>query len=156
MKMILRAMRFSGALALLAVGALHLQQYAASGYDQIPTIGPLFLLNTISCTLIGVGLLLPVERWLAARRADAVIGTLAAGGALIGLLSLIALFISETSSLFGFSEDGYRPAIVASIGAEAAALLLLGPLAAASAFRLRAATRRRRTARPQSQPLRAV
>src|SRR5689334_15375643 len=102
--MILRATRFSGALALLAVGAIHLQQYAGSGYSQISTIGPLFLLNTISCTLIGVGLLLPIERWFTARRADGVIGALAFGGAMIALLSLIALFISETSSLFGFSE----------------------------------------------------
>ena len=40
----LRIMRVLGALALLAVGAVHLQQYAGGGYDAIPTIGPLFLL----------------------------------------------------------------------------------------------------------------
>ncbi|HEY1523131.1 MAG TPA: hypothetical protein VGF70_08980 [Solirubrobacteraceae bacterium] len=154
--MILRTMRFSGALALLAVGAIHLQQYAGSGYEQVPTIGTLFLLNMISCTVVGVGLLLPVGRWLGARRADAVVGMLAAGGALIALLSLIALFISETSTLFGFSEDGYKTAIMASIGAEAVALLLLGTVAVASVLRLRAATRQPRTARPQAQPLRAV
>src|SRR5437763_4917040 len=42
--MILRSMRFLGALALLAVGAVHLQQYIAADYRAIPTIGPLFLL----------------------------------------------------------------------------------------------------------------
>jgi hypothetical protein len=156
MKMILRTMRFSGALALLAVGAIHLQQYAGSGYDQVPTIGTLFLLNVISCTVVGLGLLLPLGRWLEARRADVVVGTLAAGGAALALLSLIALFISETSTLFGFSEDGYKTAIVASIAVEVATLVLLGSVAVASALRLRAATRRRRTARPHGQPLRAV
>lgn len=154
--MILRATRFSGALALLAVGAIHLQQYAGSGYDQIPTIGPLFLLNTVSCALIGIGLLLPVERWLAARRADGVIGLLAAAGALIALLSLIALFISETSTLFGFSEDGFRTAIVASIATEVAVILLLGSVAVFCARRLRAATRRHRRDSVASPGLRAV
>ncbi len=154
--MILRAMRFSGAVALLAVGAIHLQQYAGSGYDQIPTIGPLFLLNAISCALVAGALLLPLERGLAPRRATAIVGMLAAGGALIALLSLIALFISETSTLFGFSEDGYKTAIVASIGTEAAVLLLLGPVVVASAARLRAATRRARTAPRPGRTLRAV
>lgn len=142
--MILRTMRFSGALALLAVGAIHLQQYAGSGYDQINTIGPLFLLNGIGCALVGLGLLLPVGRWLSARRSDAIVGMLAAVGALIGLLSLIALFISETSTLFGFSEDGYKTAIVASIATEVVAMLLLGSVAVVIALRLRAATRRGR------------
>ena len=154
--MILRAMRFSGALALLAVGAIHLQQYAGSGYDQIPTIGPLFLLNMISCTLIGIGLLLPVERWVTARPADATIGVLAAAGAAIAVLSLIALLISEASSLFGFSEDGYDAPIIAAIGAEAVTLLLLGPVVVASVSRLRAASRPRRLARPQGRPIGAM
>ena len=154
--MILRAMRFSGALVLLAVGAIHLQQYAGSGYDQVPTIGPLFLLNTIACTVVGVGLLLPLGRRLTARRTDAIVGMLAAAGTLIALFSLIALFISETSTLFGFSEDGYKTAIVASIGTEAVAMVLLGSVAVAAALRLRAATRRTPTPRPQSRPLRAV
>lgn len=154
--MILRAMRFSGALALMAVGAIHLQQYAGSGYDQIPTIGPLFLLNTIGCTVVGVGLLLPIGRRLATWRADAIIGMLAAVGSLIALLSLVALFISETSTLFGFSEDGYKTAIVAAIATEAAALLLLGSVAVASAFRLRVAARRHRSAAVRARGLRAV
>jgi hypothetical protein len=156
MNMILRAMRISGAVALLAVGAIHLQQYAGSGYDQIPTIGTLFLLNTISCAVVGVGLLLPLNRWLARRRADVIAGMLAAAGALIALLSMIALFISETSTLFGFSEDGYKTAIVASIAVEAAVLLLLGPVVVASVVRLRTASRLDRGPRAQARTLRAV
>jgi hypothetical protein len=154
--MILRAMRFSGALTLLAVGAIHLEQYAGSGYDQIPTIGPLFLLNGISCALVGSGLLLPIGRWLGSRRSEAVVGMLAAAGLMIAVGSLAALFISETGSLFGFSEDGYRTAIVAAIVAEAATVSLLGPVVVGSVLRLRAATRRGRAPTHAGQSLRAV
>lgn len=153
--MILRAMRMSGALAVLAVGAVHLQQYG-SGYDQISTIGPLFLLNGIVGAVVGVGLLLPLDRWLASRRSEAVRGLLAAGGVLIAAGSLIALFISETSTLFGFSEDGYSTAVVVAIAAEAAALLLLAPVAVACAARLREATRRAQIASRPGRTLRAV
>jgi hypothetical protein len=78
------------------------------------------------------------------------VGTLAAVG------SLAALFISETGSLFGFSEDGYRAAIVAAIVAEAATVLLLGPVVVGSLVGLRAATRRGRAPARPGQSLRAV
>lgn len=125
----LRVMRVLGALAVLAVGAVHLQQYAASGYHAVPTIGPLFLLNGIAAAIIGVALLLPLERWVSARTADAAVGILAVGAVAIAVGALIALFISEASSLFGFSEHGYDSAIVTAIAAEAATILLLAPVA---------------------------
>ena len=53
------ATRFLGALSLLAVGAVHLQQYDYL-YSTIPTIGTLFLLNFAGATVIGLGLLAPV------------------------------------------------------------------------------------------------
>ena len=55
--MILRAMRLFGALAILAVGAVHLQQYIGADYRAIPTIGTLFLLNAIVSAVVGIGLL---------------------------------------------------------------------------------------------------
>jgi hypothetical protein len=127
--LILKAMRFLGAVAVLGVGAVHLQQYLGNGYQTVPTIGPLFLLNTIACAVVGLALLVPFGRWLASRSADAVVGLLAAGGVGIAAASLVALFISETSSLFGFSEGGYRPIIVLAIAVEAAAVVLLTPVA---------------------------
>src|SRR6516164_9106921 len=51
-----------GAVALLATGADHLDEYAANQFSTVPTIGTLFLLNFISATLVGVGLLLPLGR----------------------------------------------------------------------------------------------
>ena len=65
----LQTMRYLGAVALLAVGAVHLQQYLGDDYYSIPTIGPLFLLNAIGSGVIAIGLLLPIERVLP-RRAD--------------------------------------------------------------------------------------
>ena len=153
--MILRAMRICGALALLAVGAVHLQEYAGSGYDRIPTIGTLFLLNAIGCAVVGIGLLAPIRRWFAQRRSDMLTGLLALGGVLIAAGSLIALFISEAGTLFGFSEHGYRTAIIAAIAAEAVTIFLLGPVAVAAFARLRA-DRHRRIAGSPGHPLRAL
>src|SRR5436190_21835314 len=56
------AARGLGALSVLAVGAVHLQQYLWL-YSAIPTIGTLFLLTFVSATVIGLALLLPIERW---------------------------------------------------------------------------------------------
>ena len=70
--MVMRALRFGGALAILAVGAVHLQQYVGSNYRAIPTVGTLFLLNAISSGIVGIGLLLPIERVAGARRQHAV------------------------------------------------------------------------------------
>src|SRR5690242_15622547 len=59
------ALRALGALAVLAVGAVHLQQYLWL-YSAIPTIGTLFILNFAGATAVGIGLLAPVERVLGA------------------------------------------------------------------------------------------
>jgi MFS family permease len=142
--MILRAMRFIGALAILAVGAVHLQQYSGENYSAIPTIGTLFLLNGIGSAVIGIGLLATIKRVGAAHRADAAIGLLALGAVAIAAGSLVGLFISESGGLFGFSESGYRAAIVVAIVAEAATIALLAPVAVLSLARV--VSHRRRTA----------
>jgi hypothetical protein len=38
-------LRRLSAIAILAVGAVHLKEYLGDGYQSIPTIGPLFLRN---------------------------------------------------------------------------------------------------------------
>lgn len=97
----------AGALAVLATGADHLQQYTANQFSTVPTIGTLFLLNFIAATVIGVGLLLPLGR-VTKRLADALHALLAISGVGIAATSLIGLWISESSSLFGFSEHECR------------------------------------------------
>jgi hypothetical protein len=130
--MTLRTIRRLGAIAILAVGAVHLQEYYGGDYRVLPTIGPLFMLNAISSAVVAIGLLAPLERILHHRRAELTTGLLAGAGVAIAAGSLIALFVSETGRLFGFSETGYGTAIVLAIIAEALAVLLLTPVAAIS------------------------
>jgi hypothetical protein len=115
--------RCLGALALLGVGAAHLQQYADDSYNLVPTIGTLFLLNFISATVVGLALLVPLRRataWAGALRAALAV---AAMGIAAG--SLTALLVSEDQGLFGFMEQGYRQAIVLTIVLEAVTVALM-------------------------------
>ena len=118
------ASRYLGALAVLATGVAHIEQYAVDNYSTVPTIGTLFLLNFIAAVVIAVGLTAPIRR-LTGRYTDAVRAVFALGGIGLAVLSLAALFVSESSGLFGFVEHGYRMAIVVAIVAEAAATVLL-------------------------------
>jgi hypothetical protein len=119
-----QAFRYLGALAVLATGVAHIEQYAVDNYSTVPTIGTLFLLNFIAAISIAVGLIVPIRR-VTGRYTDAVRAVFAVGGIGLGVLSLAALFISESSGLFGFVEHGYRMAIVSAIVAEAAATVFL-------------------------------
>ena len=116
----LTLLRTIGAIAVLVTGAVHLQQYLSYGFDAIPTIGTLFLLNFAGATLIGLGLLVPgvrMRRWH-------VLGAL--GGIGLAATSIVFLLMSEHQPLFGFHEHGYRAAIVLALTAEAVAVVSLG------------------------------
>jgi hypothetical protein len=113
-----------GALAVIATGADHLEEYTANYFSTVPTIGTLFLLNFTAATVVGVGLLLPLGR-IARGFAGPLRALLAMSGIAIAATSLVALWISEHSSLFGFSDHGYRPAIIAAIVTEAIAVVTL-------------------------------
>jgi hypothetical protein len=116
--------RYLGALAVLATGVAHIEQYAVDNYSTVPAIGTLFLLNFIAAIVIAVGLIAPLRR-LTGRFTDAVRAVLAVGGIGLAVVSLAALFVSETSGLFGFVEHGYRMAIVVAIVVEVAATVFL-------------------------------
>jgi hypothetical protein len=131
----------AGALAVIATGADHLEEYTVNQFSTVPTIGPLFLLNFIAATIVGIALLLPWRR-ITTRHAPVIQAVLALSGIGIAASSLIGLWISETSSLFGFSDHGYRPAIVAAIAAEAAAVVTLSAYLALVGPRLRRAPAR--------------
>src|ERR1700759_544365 len=124
------AFRYLGALAVLATGVAHIEQYAVDDYSSVPTIGTLFLLNFVAAVVIAVGLIVPLRR-VTGRYTDAVRAVFAVGGIGLGVLSLAALFVSERSGLFGFVEHGYRMGIVVAIVAEGAAagFLVVYPLA---------------------------
>jgi hypothetical protein len=117
-------LRLIAAVSLFAVGAVHIQQYAANNYSTVPTIGPLFLVNFIGATVLGFYFLVPAGPRAGRLRflidtAAALTGWLVAGGALVGLL------ISEHTPLFGLMEHGYRFAIQFAIVSEAVAVVTL-------------------------------
>jgi hypothetical protein len=117
--------RVSGTLALWAVGGIHLQQYLEL-YSAVPTIGTLFVLTFIGATVVGLGLLLPIER-LVGRSGGPLVVLLALAGIGQAATAFVMLAISERRPLFGFQEPGYDPdAILASRVAEVATVLLLG------------------------------
>jgi hypothetical protein len=121
----LLAARVLGALSLLAVGAVHLQQYFEL-YSGIPTIGTLFVLNFVGATIVGVGLLAPVERLLG-RLGAATLALLTLAGIGQAATAFVFLWISERTPLFGFMEPGYDPsAILAARIAEVATIVFLG------------------------------
>jgi hypothetical protein len=116
--------RFLGALAVLVVGVVHLQQYLDS-YSAIPTIGKLFLVNFVAAVGLSVALLAPLEH-LAGRRAGVAVALVTAAGIALCAGSLVLLMISERTPLFGFQEPGYDPtAIALARGTELAAVVLL-------------------------------
>lgn len=124
---------YLGALGVLVTGVDHLEQYSVDNYSTVPTVGTLFLLNFIAAVVLTVGLVAPLDR-VVGRYVDALRALFAAGGFSLGVLSLVALFVSETSGLFGFVEHGYRMAIVVAIVAEAAAAVFLAVFLAANGY----------------------
>jgi hypothetical protein len=118
------ATRTLGALALLVIGGVHYQQYRYAFYSSIPTIGPLFLLNFIAGTALGLFLIVPVRPRLG--RLGKLLDQLAAlAGLGVAAGALVALLISEQTPLFGFMEHGYRFVIVLTIAADSAAIVML-------------------------------
>jgi hypothetical protein len=124
------AARALGALSLLAVGAVHLQQYLKI-YSAIPTIGTLFVLNFAGATAIGLGLLSPVERLLG-RLGGAALALLALGGIGQSATAFVFLLVAERTPLFGFKEPGFDPpAIMATRVSELVTIVALGGFLAA-------------------------
>jgi hypothetical protein len=117
--------RYGGALALLAVGLDHLEQYSGESYSVIPTIGTLFLLNFVSASVLTIGLFAPVQR-LPGRAGRLAVPFLALSGVGVAAGALAGLLISEAYGLFGFMETGYRSAIVVAIVLDVVTIVLLG------------------------------
>jgi hypothetical protein len=116
--------RLLAAASLLALGGVHIQQYIVQDYRVIPTIGPLFLLNFIGGTVLGLYFLIPIGR--RAGRIRLLIDAAAAlAGWFVAAGALLALLVSEHTPLFGFMEHGYRFAIVFAIVSEAVAVVAL-------------------------------
>src|ERR1700749_5321962 len=86
--------RTIGAIALLLVGGVHLEQYTVAHFSVIPTIGPLFLVNFVAATSLGLLLLIPIRR--SARRGRLLFDSLAAlAGIGVGAGGPAALVVHE-------------------------------------------------------------
>ena len=106
-------------------GRYPLQQYEYL-YSSIPTIGRLFGLNFVGATMLGLGLLAPVER-LFGRWGGSVVALLALSGVVLAATAFASLLVAERTPLFGFMEPGYDPpALMASRVAELVTVGLLG------------------------------
>jgi hypothetical protein len=111
-------LRAVGAVALLVMAGVHLQRLLGAGYDQIPTIDTLFWINVASGTLLAVAILISGQ-WL-----------VALCGAAVSAGAIVALLISHTSGLFGFTEPSYGGAVLVALVSEGIAVAaLLGVVA---------------------------
>jgi hypothetical protein len=120
-----RLLRISSAIALFGIALDHWYAYYVDSYSSIPTIGTLFLLNILGGIALALAILAPIERIVPTRYARATLSWVALAGITLAAASLAALFVSESTPLFGFMEFGYRAVIVLAIVAESAAIVLL-------------------------------
>jgi predicted lipoprotein with Yx(FWY)xxD motif len=109
-------LRVVGAGLLLAAGGMHLDLYL-TGYNTIPTIGWLFLLQVIAAFALGLAVLATGSRLVAA------------AGAGFALATLGGYLLSIWVGLFGFKEVRTTAGIVAGI-IEVLAFVALAMLAA--------------------------
>ena len=94
-----------GAVAIIVIGAVHLELWAWHGYRNVHIIGPLFLLNAIGAA--GLAVLLAVRGGLLAEL----------GGIGFAASTLAAYLISVHRGLFGFIETPHGTPQHVSLGA---------------------------------------
>lgn len=111
-----------GAVLLLAAAGVHLDLYL-TGYRNIPTIGPLFLVQVASAVIVAVAVAVVVIG-----RSRALTALVAAAGAAFALGTVAAYGVSRASSLFGFHEHPSTAGLVAGL-LEVGAFIPLGLLA---------------------------
>ena len=108
-----RLTRLLAAALLLTGGIVHLKLWNG-GYRSIPRIGPLFLANFVGSIVLAGAVMV-------SRRAGvSVAGMAFAGG------SLVALILSRTVGLFGFSEMIWTPDAIKTLASELGAITTLG------------------------------
>jgi hypothetical protein len=111
--------RLSGALLVLAAGAIHLWLYF-DYFHRVHVIGALFILNGVAAAMIGLALLLSSS-------------ALAAwAGVAYSAATLTAFLVSVYHGLFGYTERLNGSWQEAAAGVELAAIAVLLPLVAMS------------------------
>jgi hypothetical protein len=128
-------LRLGSAAILVLIGYIHLHLWQ-EGYRQIPTDGPMFLLDAVAAFVLAAALLV----W-----ARPVVGLLGAGFA---ASTLGALLISLNVGLFGFHEDIHASFVVESILVEAIVTVALAAWTMLAALPAAAGRPARRTGAP--------
>jgi EamA domain-containing membrane protein RarD len=111
--MTFRLTRSLAALLLLAGGMIHFHLWE-SGYRHIPKIGPLFLANSVGSVVLAA--VVPFVR-----RAAVSVTAIA-----FAAMSLVALILSRTVGVFGFTELVWTPDAVKTLASEIGVILVLG------------------------------
>ena len=107
-----RIARLAAATFVLAGGYIHFDLWR-EGYRAIPYIGPLFVANAVVSVLLVVALLV---------RADM---RVAVAGVAFSVGSLVALVLSRTTGLLGFTERGWTDMAVQATTAEVGAIVAI-------------------------------
>ncbi len=111
-------LRIMGTVALIVIGIIHLNLYAREHYNEIPTIGPLFLLDVILAWLTAMTIALLQVAWM--RRYAALAGALLCLGTFAGYI------VALVHPLFGFEEPGISYSGGIAIAAEIVGAACLG------------------------------
>ena len=111
--MTVRLTRSLGAVLLLAGGIIHFDLWK-SGYRVIPKIGPLFLANFVGSVALAAIVLLT-------RRRGVEVAAIA-----LATMSLLALVLSRTVGVLGFSEMIWTRPAIQTIASEIGVVLTLG------------------------------
>ena len=133
--MLTLAGRITGAGLVAAMAGIHLYLWT-QGYRDMPTIGPLFLVNGIVGAILTLAVLAAPARPLP---------IVTGATALFTAGTLGALVLSLTVGLFGFADSLAAPLAVATIGVESAGVVVLAGLTAL-------ASRSPRSPRPTGRP----
>lgn len=107
-----RLTRSLAAVLLVAGGLVHLELWNG-GYRAIPQIGPLFMANFVGSIALAVAIFV-------SRRASA-----ALAGILFAAGSLVALVLSRTVGVFGFTEAAWTPEAMKTLAFEVGAIVAL-------------------------------
>lgn len=118
------AARYIVSLLLIGIGVVHLYESMHDHYNVIPIIGTLFAVNFAVAVALAVATAAPVERLPRVGREVLWLLMLAAAG--FAAATIAGLLISETSTFFGFHEQGYRASIDLSLAFEGAVIVLCG------------------------------
>lgn len=108
-----RSLSYAAGLLLVAQAAIHLQQYFAADFGQVPVIGPLFVVHALLAVIIA-GLIV----WRG-RRSAAVAGVALSVGA------IVALVLAKSGGLFGFSSGPWRLVEIVTVVIEAVTVVVL-------------------------------